>query len=157
MNEAFLKQIARVQDAGQRLNAMMATQEPGLRTWWQGLQGILENLRDGVDALELPPNAREKALIEGRDGALALAKRHMEQRHRVLREARRDWDTLQGVIARLTNEAAHMRKAIDEEVRCLGHLENELRGRIDGEAALKFFPVIQRAQKRLSEARDHQG
>lgn len=39
--------------------------------------------------------------------------------------------------------------AIREEVRCLSHLRNELLGRVEGEAATKFFPVIDRAIERL--------
>lgn len=43
-------------------------------------------------------------------------------------------------------------EAAREEARCLAHLRDELAGRVEGEAASKFFGVMDRALRRLNAA-----
>lgn len=144
MSDEFLKKLGRVRDAGQRLDAMMRGVEPGLAAWWRAVGSILGNMQEALNDLEVenlnPETAKLRAEVE-----------------RLERRAIEAWGQQQEKVIQFREEAAHMRQVIDEELRCLNHLRDELAGRIDGEAGKKFFPVIGRAMDRLNEARDYRG
>lgn len=92
---------------------------------------------------EVPPGTVEFLLAE-RHRLLGLVGRLTKEAEEYDTPAWRANEELNQQVLRMTD-------VIAEEVRCLSHLRNELTGRVEGEAARKFFAVIDRAIQRLGE------